>query len=89
MLGPILGIAFNKMTKHLLLAEIQMGEIHSAWFNFAANEDESRDKLKINYENLKMMAWKTDKEKEAKFLTFIANKAITKHNLPEDTDYRT
>ncbi len=89
LLGSIQGIAFNSMTKNLLLAEIQMGNVHSAWFSYTANNDESIGKLKIDYENLKMVAWKPDKQKEAKFLTFIGNNLIRKNNLPEDANYRT
>lgn len=89
LLGPIPGIAFNKLTKNLLLAEIQMGKIHNAWFSFEANNDESFGKLKIDYENLKIVAWKTEDEKKARFLTFVGNKLIRKSNLKEDPGYRT
>jgi len=89
LLGPISGIAFNKLTKHLLLAEIEMGSVKSAWFSYTANNEESLGELKIDYENLKMQAYKVDKEKKAKFLTFIGNNLIRKSNLPEDPKYRT
>ena len=89
-LGTIPGIAFNKMTKNLLLVEIKMGDIHSAEFNFSANDKVSQGEMQIIYENLKVEIFKTNKDnKESKFMTFVANKTIRKKNLLDDPKYRT
>jgi hypothetical protein len=89
LLGPIPAIAFNKLTKNLLLAEIKLGAVQGAWFSFVADKEESFGELKIDYEDLKIVAWKLDKEKQAKFLTFVGNKLIRKSNLKTGKNYRT
>ncbi|OQX72923.1 MAG: hypothetical protein B6D61_13130 [Bacteroidetes bacterium 4484_249] len=89
-LGRIPGIAFNKMTKNLLLVEIEMGDIQSAEFDFLATDDVSQGEMQIIYKNLKVDVFKTKKDnKESKFMTFVANNAIRKQNLPDDNKYRT
>lgn len=89
-LDSISGIAFNKMTKNLLLAEIKMGEIFGAEFEFKANDDASDGKMTIFYNNLKVVIYNPKRQnKKLKIMTFIANELVKKKNLSSDPKFRT
>jgi len=89
-LDSISGFAFNKITKNLLLVQINMGEIYSAEFEFTANDDVSNGKMIIFYDNLKVEIFKPKHyNKKSKAWSFIANKLIKKKNLPDDPKFRT
>ena len=89
-LDSISGAAFNKITKNLLLVQINMGDIYSAEFEFTANDDVSNGKITIFYDNLKVEVFKPKHHnKKSKAWSFIANKLIKKKNLPDDPKFRT
>jgi len=81
---------FNPMVENLALVKIESGDVKSAAFNFTATDDISQGELKMAYENLKVNVLKhKDPEKKRGALSFLANKLIRTHNLPDDRKFRT
>lgn len=88
-LKAISGIEFNQMLASLLLAEVQSGDVHSATFNFSANDDSSNGTLDLVYDNLVVNLLKQkDPDKKSKALSWLAGNFVDKSNLPGDPKYR-
>jgi hypothetical protein len=89
-LKAISGTAFNAMIESLLLVEIQSGDVHSAAFDFSANDDISNGSLDLIYENLKVNVLKHKQpDRRSTAWTWIANGFVDKNNLPDHPKYRT
>ena len=89
-LDEISGTEFNPMIESLLLVEITSGDVHSAAFNFTANDDISNGSLDLIYENLKVNVLKHKQTgRKSKAWSLIANEFVDKNNLPDSPKYRT
>ncbi|MEZ5196040.1 MAG: hypothetical protein R2764_06460 [Bacteroidales bacterium] len=89
-LKAIRGAEFNQILEALLLAEIQSCNVHSASFDFTANDDVSHGKLDLVYDSLVAVVLKhKDPKKESKTWSWLANNFIAENNLPDDPNYRT
>ena len=89
-LNAISGTAFNAMIESLLLVEILSGDVHSAAFDFSANDDISNGTLDLVYENLKVNVLKQKQpDRKSTAWSWIANGFVDKNNLPDHPKYRT
>lgn len=64
------------------------GIIKKLKFDMAANTNEARSELDIQYDNLKVVVLDAQEDRKKLFSTFLANTAVRNQNLPGTNGYR-